>query len=77
MKYVLASIFALTLTTTAFADAITYKTVVTGFREHRENPKRCWQAHGNWVGGESYISCEFSSGEIFTKQVPVCDEKKS
>lgn len=44
MKFILASIAALTLTAPAFA------------------APTCWQAKGNWVGGESFTNCNFVSG---------------
>lgn len=29
---------------------------------HKVNYKKCWKSTGNWVGGKSFVSCEFSSG---------------
>ena len=38
----------------------TVDTVIDG--GHRVNKKKCWKATGNWVGGASFINCEFKSG---------------
>lgn len=75
MKFILASLVALSFTAPAYAGTWHPKTMQITIKEHKTT-KNCWKAKGNWVGGESYTSCEFSSGETITVAVP-CKRPKA
>jgi hypothetical protein len=77
MKFVLASLIALSFIAPAYAGTITYKTIITGSKPHKVNTKNCWHHKGNWVGGESYTACEFESGEVITSRIRLHKPKAS